>query len=203
MKKLFLLAALTFITVTLFTTSAIAEATIGQPAPHFMGTNSHGKTIDSNDLKGKIVVLEWTNDGCPFVHKFYDEGHMQSLQKKYTDEGVVWLSIVSSAPGKQGHVTPKESLAIIAKNNSHASARILDATGEIGHLYGAKTTPHMFVIDKDGTLVYAGAMDNNPSFRIEAIKGAHNYVGAALDELIAGKKVTVSTTKPYGCSIKY
>jgi peroxiredoxin len=180
-----------------------AAVELGKPAPDFIGVDSHGQTRMLSDLKGRTVVLEWTNHGCPFVRKHYGSGNMQALQKKYTDQGVVWLSIVSSAEGKQGNVTPEESLKLIEEQGSHATARILDPSGEIGRLYGAKTTPHMFVIDAEGILVYAGAIDNNRSPNPATIEGATNYVAAALDAMAAGQLVDAVNTQPYGCSVKY
>lgn len=182
---------------------AHAAVAIGQPAPDFTGTDVDGQTHKLSDYKGKIVVLEWTNPGCPFVMKHYDSGNMQKLQEKYTGEGVVWLSINSSADGKEGNMTNEEAKAYIAEHKAHATARISDPSGDIGKLYDAKTTPHMFVIDKDGKLVYMGAIDSNSSFKPETIEGSTNYVAAAIDSLMAGKPVEVASTKPYGCSVKY
>lgn len=182
---------------------AHATATVGKPAPDFTGTDSNGKTHKLSDLKGKIVVLEWTNPGCPFVVKHYDSGNMQKLQEAATDKDVVWLSINSSADGKEGNQTPEAANAYIKEKNVKATARILDPTGEIGKLYDAKTTPHMFVIDKDGSLVYDGAIDSNDSFKPETIEGATNYVTDALTALESGKPIEKSKTKPYGCSVKY
>ncbi len=180
-----------------------AAPVIGQPAPEFTGTDTQGKTHKLSDFKGKVVVLEWTNHECPFVKKFYSVGKMQELQKTYTDKGVVWLNIVSSAEGKQGHVTPEQANAIMTEKKFASTAKLLDPTGEIGKLYGAKTTPHMFVINKDGTLAYMGAIDDKKSTDSEDIAGAKNYVAAALDAVLAGSPVVVASTTPYGCSVKY
>lgn len=182
---------------------AFAAPEVGKPAPEFTGTDSNGKTHKLSDFKGKIVVLEWTNPGCPFVVKHYDSGNMQKLQEEATAKDVVWLSINSSAEGKEGNQTADAANAYILEKKSHETARILDPTGEIGKLYDAKTTPHMFVIDKDGSLVYDGAIDSDDSFKPEAIAGATNYVTAAISSLQDGKKVETSKTKPYGCSVKY
>lgn len=186
------------------TTPAKAEPiTLGAPAPAFTATDSNGKTINLSDYAGKIVVLEWTNHGCPFVRKFYDTHTMQDMQADATRQGIIWLSVVSSAEGKQGYTTPKEANELISKEQSKATARILDTDGSLGRLYGAATTPHMYVIDKDGTLVYAGAMDDQNSVSHGSLKTAKNYVKAALDDLKAGQKVQISDSKPYGCAVKY
>lgn len=182
---------------------AHAAPEVGKPAPDFTGTDSNGKTHKLSDYKGKIVVLEWTNPGCPFVVKHYDSGNMQKLQEEATGKDVVWLSVNSSAEGKEGNQTADAANAYITEKKSHETARLLDPTGEIGKLYDAKTTPHMFVIDKDGSLVYDGAIDSDDSFKPEAIEGATNYVREAVNSLEAGKKVETSKTKPYGCSVKY
>lgn len=182
---------------------APATAQVGQPAPDFTGTDSTGKTLKLSDYKGKTVVLEWTNPGCPFVVKHYDSNNMQGLQKAAVADGVIWLTINSSAQDKEGYQTPEEANTYLKEKASAPTARLLDPTGEIGHLYGAQTTPHMFVIDKDGTLAYAGAIDSNDSFKPETIKDATNYVTAALADLKAGKAVTTASTKAYGCGVKY
>ena len=175
--------------------------TTSEPAPDF--TLSGTKEVKLSSFKGKIVVLEWMNHGCPFVRKHYDSGNMQALQKKYTSQGVVWLSVISSAPGKQGHVDAKGAAADKEKNKSFATEVLLDPTGKVGNLYGAKTTPHMFVIDKAGKLAYQGAIDDHADADQASIPASKNFVAAALDEVIAGKAVTRHTTKSYGCSVKY
>ncbi len=196
------LAALAFFAVA-SAPAAHAGVEIGKPAPDFTGTDTHGKTQKLSDYKGKTVVLEWSNPGCPFVHKHYDSGNMQKLQTEYTGKGIVWLTIVSSGDGEQGFMSPEDSNAYMEKEKSTPSARILDPSGEIGHLYGAKTTPNMFIINPEGTLVYEGAIDDNDSANPDDAATAHNYVAAALDALIAGKPVETAQTKPYGCSVKY
>ena len=182
---------------------AHAAPSVGQPAPDFTGTDSNGKTHKLSDFKGKTVVLEWTNPGCPFVMKHYDSGNMQKLQGEATGKGIIWLSINSSADGKEGNMTPEETNKYITDKGVKATARLLDPTGEIGKLYDAKTTPHMFVVDKDGVLVYDGAIDSNDSFKPETIEGATNYVTQALDSLAKREKIEPAKTKPYGCSVKY
>lgn len=159
--------------------------------------------VKLSDFKGKIVVLEWLNHGCPFVRKHYDSGNMQALQKKYVEKNVVWLSIISSAPGKQGHVDEKGAIAEKTSNKSSATDILLDPTGKVGQLYGAKTTPHMYIIDKEGTLVYQGAIDDRADTDQSSIPAAKNYVASALDELMSGKKISRHTTQSYGCSVKY
>lgn len=179
--------------------------TTGEPAPAFTlkGLNPKMQDISLADFKGKIVVLEWLNHGCPFVKKHYVTGNMQALQKKYTGQNVIWLSVVSSAPGKQGHVDTEGAIKEKTEHKSAATDVLLDPEGKVGKLYGAKTTPHMFIIDKSGTLVYQGAIDDKADTDKESIPSAKNYVATALDEVITGKKVTAHTTKSYGCSVKY
>jgi peroxiredoxin len=186
-----------------FAPQAYAEAVVGEPAPEFTGTDTMGNEHSLSDFLGKRVVLEWTNHECPFVVKHYESGNMQKLQKEATEDDVVWLTIVSSAEGKQGHTTPEEANKIMEEAGANSTARILDPTGEIGKMYGAKTTPHMFVIDKEGTLVYAGAIDSDDSFKQSSIEGATNYVSAALNSLDEGEPVEVASSKPYGCAVKY
>lgn len=183
--------------------SLYAKAEVGQAAPAFKSIASDGKTYSLSDFKGKVVVLEWYNTGCPFIRKHYDGGHMQSLQDTYGKKGVVWLSVASSAPGKEGYLSASEAQADRAKYSSKALATLLDPDGKIGRLYEAKTTPHMFIIDTQGKLIYNGAIDDHNSTDMEDIKVSKNYVSAALDEVLAGKAVSVPTTKPYGCSVKY
>jgi len=178
-------------------------AVVGQAAPSFTLPDTHGAQRALADFRGKIVVLEWLNHDCPFVRKHYDSGNMQRLQAKHTARGVVWLSIVSSAPGKQGWVSAEQGNELSARKGAKATAVLLDPEGTVGRLYGAKTTPHMFVIDAAGTVVYAGAIDDRPSTDPDDVAGARNHVDAALDDLAAGRPVSVATTNPYGCSVKY
>jgi peroxiredoxin len=179
------------------------KATVGQPAPNFTLTGADDKPHSLSDYKGKFVVLEWTNPNCPFVHKFYDSGTMQALQKQETAKGVVWLRINSAAPGKADYQDPTTLAAYEKENHVAATESLIDPDGQVGHLYGARTTPHMFVIDAKGTLIYAGGIDNKPSPDPADIPTATNYVTAALDEAMAGKPVTTPTSRPYGCSVKY
>ncbi|WP_035707489.1 thioredoxin family protein [Niveispirillum irakense] len=180
-----------------------AAGTVGQAAPAFTGTDIDGKPVSLADYKGKLVILEWTNHGCPFVRKHYDSDNMQALQRQYTGQDVAWLTIISSAPGEQGHVTPEEAKARIGSEKWAATKVILDPAGEIGRAYDAKVTPHMYIIGKDGTLLYNGAIDDKPTSKQEDIKGATNYVQAAMADIQAGRAVQVATSRPYGCNVKY
>lgn len=177
----------------------------GKPAPDFTLKSAGTKDgeIKLSDFKGKVVVLEWLNHGCPFVRKHYDSGNMQSLQKKYVSQNVIWFSVISSAPGKQGYVDSQGARKEMVDNKSSATNILLDPTGKVGMMYGAKTTPHMYVINKEGTLVYQGAIDDRPDTDKESVKGAKNYVSEALDLTLAGKPVAQATTKSYGCAVKY
>lgn len=202
MRKAMMMAAL----VACAAPSAPAQAgtaVVGQAAPEFTLTDSNGKAHTLSSYKGKHVVLEWVNFGCPFVAKHYGSGNMQRLQKAYRDKGVVWLAVNSSAEGKQGYHTAAEIGALLKEKGSAPTAYLIDTPGTVGQLYGARTTPHMYVIDPKGTLVYAGGIDDRPTTDLADIEGATNYVKAALDETLAGKPVTTAVTKPYGCSVKY
>jgi peroxiredoxin len=175
----------------------------GQPAPGFSGTDAGGRSVSLADYRGSIIVLEWTNHDCPFVRRHYDTGNMQTLQKQAKKDGVVWLTIVSSAPGEQGYLTGKEADALTVSRSASPTAVVLDPSGEIGRAYGAKTTPHMFVIDPAGTLAYMGAIDDQPrNFGADPAR-ANNYVRAALTAVKSGQPVANAVTQPYGCSVKY
>jgi peroxiredoxin len=179
------------------------EVETGAEAPAFSLADTAGQMHALADYTNRIVVLEWINVDCPFVRKHYSTQNMQTLQKTYTEKGVIWLSICSSAPGKQGHFAPEAWPAIIKEQTIRSTAVLLDADGTAGRLYGARTTPHMFVIDAAGALAYQGAIDDNPSWDPATLEGAHNYVAAALDALLDGRAVETQDTKPYGCSVKY
>lgn len=179
------------------------HAEIDKPAPGFALADQNGKEYSLSDFKGRYVVLEWTNPDCPFVRKHYDSGNMQSLQKAYAKKGVVWLSICSSAPGKQGYYQGADITKQIEGKKGMQLAYLVDADGSVGRMYGAKTTPHMFVIDDDGVLIYAGGIDDKPSTNTADIDGATNYVQQCLDAAMSGKPVPTKTSTPYGCSIKY
>ena len=181
----------------------VLALTPGETAPEFKGTDSNGKTETLAQYRGKYVVLEWANQGCPYERKHYESGNMEALQKQWTGKGVVWLSVISSAPGQQGFVSPAEENDYLRKMKAAPTAAVLDPTGTIGRLYGAKTTPHMFVIDPHGKIVYEGAIDDQPSPDPATLKGAKNYISAALEESMAGKAVATPVTKSYGCSVKY
>ena len=183
--------------------SASASPTVGQLARVFSAVDSNGATRSLAQFKGKTVVLEWTNNGCPYTRKHYESGNMQRLQQEATASGVVWLSVISSAPGKEGYVTGSEANDLTASRFAHPSAVLLDPTGVVGRAYEAQTTPHMFVIDKAGVLRYMGAIDDHPVASPASLAGARNYVREALGALAAGKPVAVASTEPYGCSVKY
>jgi cytochrome oxidase Cu insertion factor (SCO1/SenC/PrrC family) len=183
--------------------AAPAIATVGKAAPEFTGTDTKGTVHKLSDFKGKTVVLEWNNPECPYVVKHYGSQNMQALQKAATADGVVWLTVNSSAAGKQGNMTGEAADKYVADQGAAPTAYILDAAGTIGKLYDAKTTPHMYIINPEGVLVYAGAIDSDDSFKPEAIAGSKNYVTAALQSLKDGKSVEMASTKPYGCGIKY
>ncbi len=206
MKKVYKYFAVALVAMLAFSVAFAVvpqKAKIDEKAPDFQLTDSHGKTHKLSDFEGKLVVLEWVNFDCPFVKKHYDGNNMQSLQKKYTDKGVVWLSICSSAEGKQGNFSNDEINKRIKDKKAHMTAYLVDESGSVGEMYSAKTTPHMYVIDKTGKLVYAGAIDDKKSTNPDDVKTSKNYVATALDELLAGKKVSTSVTQPYGCSVKY
>ncbi len=188
---------------------AVAGATlvhavkIGEAAPAFTATDTHGTSHSLADYKGKWVVLEWHNQGCPYVKKHYESGNMQTLQQEWAAKGVVWLTVISSAPGTQGYVKGPEADAYVAEHRAHPTEVLLDPTGVLGHLYEAKTTPHMYVINPDGVLIYNGAIDDKPTTDQADLAAATNYVSAALKAGMAGKPVTTATSRPYGCSVKY
>jgi peroxiredoxin len=189
------------LTIMALAASAFA-AEIGKPAPDFTATDINGKTVHLSDFSGKIVIIESYNSDCPFCHNQYANGAMQDLQKDMASKGVVWLLVNSVNPNNSSHRTDAQAKKEMASENMDVTAWIDDSSGSVGHLYGMLTTPHMFVIDKGGTLVYDGAIDDQPDPTHDP-KTAHNYVREAVDDLIAGKPIAVSHTKPYGCSVKY
>jgi len=191
-----------FLTSTLLSFSAFA-AESGSPAPDFTALSSEGKEVKLSDYKGKVVVLEWLNYGCPFVKKHYEGKNMQKLQAEITKQGVVWLSVISSAPGAQGHSDAAQAEKDRKEHGSKATAVLLDEKGLLGKAYNAQTTPHMFVIDAKGTLVYQGAIDDQPSADSATLKNAKDYVSPAVKAALAGKEVKTAQTKAYGCSVKY
>lgn len=183
--------------------AALAVAPVGQPAPEFSLTDVSGKTVELNDYRGKYVVLEWVNPGCPFVQKHYTSGNMQHLQKEAGANDVAWLTINSTNPSHRDYKAAAQMGEWMKEKGAHATATLLDLDGKVGRLYGAKATPDMFIIDPKGTLIYTGAIDDKRSADPADVKTAKNYVSAALDEARAGKTVSTPTTQPYGCSIKY
>ncbi len=187
----------------LFTAAVTAAPQVGQPAPAFSATDTAGKTWSLSELNGTPVILEWTNHDCPYVKKHYGAGNMQALQREATDAGYVWLSVISSAPGKQGNVSPAEADALTSARGAAPTAVLLDPDGTLGRAYGARTTPHLFIIDEQGTLVYMGGIDNRASTDPADIDGAENYVRLAMADRAAGRPVQQAVTRPYGCSVKY
>ena len=182
---------------------AYAAATVGQKAPDFTLTDTVGKTVRLSDFKGKHVVLEWHNPGCPFVRKHYDSANMQALQKEANTKGVVWLAINSTETGHPDYLAPPKLGQWMVQQKAAASATLMDENGSVGKSYGARTTPHMYLVAPDGLLIYAGGIDSIPSARTEDIKTATNYVRQGLSEALAGKPLSQATTRPYGCSVKY
>lgn len=182
---------------------AMAAPGLGKPAPAFTAVDADGRTRSLAEFKGRTVVLEWTNEGCPYVQKHYNSANMQGLQKKAVADGVVWLTVLSSAPGQQGYLTGAGARAWKARAGAGSTALLLDPKGTIGRAYEAKTTPHMYVVNAAGSLVYMGGVDDRPTSDPASLKGATNYVAAALADLKAGRKVATAATRPYGCSVKY
>ncbi len=198
------LVSLATLSLALVTTQAFAEPAVDQPAPAFSAKAADGSTINLASLKGKTVVLEWTNHECPFVKKHYDKsGNIPALQKEFTAKGIVWLQVVSSAPGKQGYVDNTAAIKVNKDRNAVPTNTILDPEGTLAKLYGAQTSPHFFIINDKGVLVYKGGVDSTPSNKPEDIPAATNYVREALTAVASNKKVPNASTKPYGCSIKF
>lgn len=206
-KRVVLLASLGAIAVgsgvEVFSRSAQASVATGAQAPAFSLQDASGQARTLSEFAGRTLVLEWTNHGCPYVRKHYDSGNMQTLQREAIGNGVVWLQVISSAPGEQGHLNGAGARARVATDNAAPTATLLDPTGVMGRAYGARTTPHMFVIGGDGRVLYQGAIDDRPSARPASLEGAANYVRAALADLAAGRPVQTAQTTPYGCSVKY
>jgi len=188
----------------LLTVSAAAqEMRVGAPAPGFTATDSRGQTETLAQYRGKYVVLEWHNQGCPYTRKHYVSGNMQALQKEWTAKGVVWFTVISSAPGQQGYVSPNEENAYLAQVHAVPTGVLMDSEAKLARLYSAKTTPQMIVIDPSGKVIYDGAIDNRPTPDVDDIRGADNYVSDALTAAMAGKPVATTFTRPYGCAVKY
>jgi peroxiredoxin len=203
MQSVSYLAGVAALAAALLPVSAGAQAVIGSPAPSFTATDSHGQTQSLERYRGKYVVLEWHNQGCPYTKKHYESGNMQSLQKEWTAKGVVWFTVISSAPGEQGYVTDAQENEYLAQMHADPTAVLMDPVGNLGRLYGAKTTPEMYVIDPEGKLIYEGAIDNRPTPDVSDIKGADNYLNDALMESMSGKPIAHAWTRSYGCSVKY
>ncbi len=182
---------------------AAAAVQVGQPAPNFKLNDANGRVVALSDYRGKTVVLEWNNPGCPYVKKHYESGNMQKAQAEAAKAGAVWLTINSGAPGKQGYMTGPQAKAFVAQSKASPAAYLLDPKGVVGRGYDAKTTPHMYIIDAKGTLVYEGGIDDKPTPNPADVNGARNHVIAALSELKAGKAVSVAKSRPYGCNVKY
>lgn len=184
-------------------TAAAQGVRVGAPAPDFTASDSRGQAESLDAFRGKYVVLEWHNQGCPYTRKHYVSGNMQTLQKEWTAKGVVWFTVISSAPGEQGYVTPSQENAYLSQMRAAPTAVLMDPEGKIGRLYGARTTPQMVVIDPSGKVIYDGAIDDRPTPDPEDIHGADNYVSDALTAAMAGKPIAKPYTRPYGCSVKY
>src|ERR1700730_12023385 len=202
MRKRFAAAAVAGLAI-LMGFSVAWGARVGEPGPDFAATDTNGKVHKLSEYRGRFVVLEWTNRGCPYTQKHYNSGNMQRLQREWTGKGVIWFTIISSAPGTQGYVTAPEENAYVKEVNAAPTAVLLDPTGAVGQLYDAKTTPHMFIINSEGTLIYNGAIDDRPTTELADVNGAKNYVSVSLQQATSGKPVTDATTRPYGCSVKY
>ena len=199
----FPIRTVTVVSALLALTLTARAARVGDPAPDFTGTDSNGQTHKLSEYRGKYVVLEWTNNGCPYTRKHYTSGNMQNLQKQWTAKGVVWLTVLSSSPGAQGYMTASAENDYMQKVHAAPTAALLDPTGVLGHEYDAKTTPDMYVIDPSGKLIYAGAIDDHPTDDPSDIPRSKNYVTDALTQAMAGQQVAVTHTRPYGCSVKY
>ena len=198
MKNLFVSCALGLAVGAVF-----ASASVGQPAPAFTAVDTSGKSVSMADFKGRHVVLEWVNPGCPFVQKHYNAANMQGTQRDAVAKGVVWLTVSSTAPEARDYKVPADLAAWMQGQKAGVTATLMDDSGAVGKAYGARTTPHMYIVNPAGTLVYAGAIDSNPSANPADIPGATNHVKQALAETLTGKPVSTATTMPYGCSVKY
>ena len=199
----YMLAGLAVAGVAAFAAPLLAEPEVAAAAPNFRAYDMNGKVVELAQYRGKTVVLEWNNPGCPYVKKHYDSGNMQKTQAAATRQGAVWLTINSGAPGKQGHMTGPEAKQFVAAQKAAPTSYVLDPKGLIGKVYGAKTTPHLYIVDPAGRLVYKGGIDDQATADAADIAKARNHVLAALGELRSGKPVSVPETRPYGCSVKY
>lgn len=203
MKTMMKLMSVSAVSMLMAANVAFAKPEVGQAAPAFDLLDTYGNEVSLASLQGKTVVLEWTNHDCPFVRKHYESDNMQALQKEAVADDVVWMSVISSGEGKQGYVSPEQANALTAERGASPTHVLLDPNGDLGQLYEAKTTPHMFVINAEGKVAYMGGIDDIPSANKADVDGAENYVRTALSELNAGQAVSTSTTRAYGCSVKY
>lgn len=206
MKKITLLSVLLITSLALLNMTSETDragAVVGEAAPDFSVKDAYGNTHSLSDFEGQYVILEWLNHDCPFVRKHYDGNNMQELQEKYTEQGAVWLSVISSAPGTQGYLEPEAAQEITYEKNASPTAVLLDVDGTMGRAYDARVTPHMYIINPDGVLEYNGAIDDRPTARVRDLEGARNYVVEAMDALLNGGEVEVRTNTPYGCTVKY
>jgi peroxiredoxin len=199
LSRLFLAATI----IATLTAAPLLAVRVGQSAPAFSATASNGQTYKLSDYRGKFVVLEWHNNGCPYTQKHYNSGNMQRLQKEWTAKGVVWFTVISSAQGEQGYMDAAQENDYLKKMNAAPTAALLDPSGQLGHLYDARTTPQMILIGPDGQLLYDGAIDDKPTENPSSLSSAKSYIAAALTEATAGKPVSTPTSRPYGCSVKY
>jgi peroxiredoxin len=203
-QSLALITSVSILIGTMFAVNAAsAAAVVGQKAPEITLTDTAGKTVRLSDFKGKHVILEWNNPGCPFVRKHYNTSNMQTLQKEAAGKGVVWLAVNSTEKSHQDYMTPAVLGKWMVDQKAAPTATLMDEAGDTGKAYGARTTPHMYVVNPQGVLVYAGGIDSNPSANTEDIKTATNYVRQTMNEVVAGKPVSMPTTRTYGCSVKY
>ncbi len=206
MNKLITLITFIFVSFMLINATDSADRTgavVGERAPDFSVVDAHGNVHNLSDYEGQYVILEWLNHGCPFVKKHYDGNNMQEMQRRYTEEGVIWLSVVSSAPGTQGYMEPDETIETMEAKNAAPTAILLDVDGTMGRAYDARVTPHMYIINPEGILEFNGAIDDKPTARLRDLEDAHNYVDAAMASLRNGEEVEVRTNTPYGCTVKY
>jgi peroxiredoxin len=203
MKSLLPLTAFVAFSIAMMPYAAVGQAVVGSSAPRFTATDSRGQSHSLDQYRGKYVVLEWHNQGCPYTKKHYESGNMQSLQKEWTAKGVVWFTVISSAPGQQGYVTDTQENSYLVQMRADPTAVLMDPGGKLGHLYGAKTTPEMYVIDPEGKLIYEGAIDDHATPDPSDIKSSDNYLTDALTQAMNGKAILKSYTRPYGCSVKY
>lgn len=206
MKKITFLSVLLIASLALLNMTIETDRTgavVGERAPDFSVVDAYGNTHSLSDFEGSFVILEWLNHDCPFVRKHYDGNNMQQLQEKYTEQGAIWLSVISSAPGTQGYLEPEGAQNITYEKNASPTAVLLDVDGTMGRAYDARVTPHMYIINPDGVLEYNGAIDDRPTARARDLEGARNYVVEAMDALMNGDEIAVRTNTPYGCTVKY